>query len=136
MNQILEPTNCSTPARRRAPAVAPVLIRVPALAGADARRPGRSPRRRLRREVRVAGCWLLALVPTVAACSAWGGHRPAPLLAVNSPDRVAPVAPAISLSIEPTPNTPPLADHAECSVFLSGQLLPADPTEESIHGGY
>lgn len=134
MTQMLEPRTCSIPARRQSASTVPVLIRVPALAGGAVG--GRTPaarRRRLRREVRVAGCWLLALLPPGAALAAWGGPRPAPLLAVNSPDRPAP--PTISLSLEPAVAAQPVSDPG-CSVALTGQLLPADCAEEPAHGGY
>ena len=146
MTLILEPSTCSTPARRRATLAAPVLIRVPALSGsavAGRRTPVR--RRRLRREVRVAGFWLLALIPTVVACATWGSTRPAPLLAVNSPDRpAAEVAfeardqgrSTISLRLEPVLAAAPTPEFAGGPVFFSGQLLPADTTEEPSHGGY
>ncbi len=144
MTQILEPSNCSMPARRRTLPAAPVLIRVPALSAPTVggrRAPVR--RRRLRREIRVAGYWLLALIPPSVACATWGGSHTPMLLAVNSPDRsVAAVAsltddaqPRIMLSIEPVA-APQLREAAPCSVVLSGQLLPADAPEETAHGGY
>lgn len=144
MTQIMEPSTCSTPARRRALPAAPILIRVPALSSAmiGGVRP-RQVRRRLRREVRVAGCWLLALIPPSVACITWGGTRShSPLLAVNSPDRVASSTGSlespqrrITLSLEPVLAVQP-HEIAESSVFLSGQLLPADTSEEPTHGGY
>ena len=62
-----------------------------------------------RREVRVAGLWLLALIPPTVACATWGGGRSAVLLAVRGPAeataaepaRVEAPAVAISLSLEP-----------------------------------
>ena len=139
----MESTCCSTPARRRALSTPTVLIRVPALAGVPvgaSTMPAR--RRRLRREVRIAGAWLLALIPPTMACATWGGTRPAPLLAVNSPTRAAstvaePVGSPrgmISLSLEPV--APAQRPERGSSVVLSGQLLPADAFEEPTHGGY
>ncbi len=145
MNQILEPISCLTPVRRRALlAAAPVLIRVPVLAGASVGGVRPSSRRRLRREVRAAGYWLLALIPATVACATWGGHRPPVLLTVNPPARPALAVRArgddrpslISLSLAPIVATQPSHEFAGGPVFLSGQLLPADPSEESAHGGY
>ena len=143
MTQILEPLTCSTPARRRALPAAPVLIRVPALSPAKVGgERSQIRRRRLRREVRVAGCWLLALIPPSVACATWGGTRPPSLLAINSPDRPAfvvgsPGSPqrAITLSLEPVRAAQPF-ELSKSPVFLSGRLLPADTSEEPTHGGY
>ena len=143
MIQISEPSICSTPARRRALPVAPILIRVPALSSAAIGGAGpQARRRRLRREVRVAGCWLLALIPPSVACATWGGTRPHSLLAVNSPGRPASVAGlpespqrTITLSLEPVRAAQPF-EASDSPVFLSGQLLPADTSEEPTHGGY
>ena len=145
MTRILEPRTCSTPARRRTLPAAPVLIRLPALSHATIGN-GSGPirrRRRLRREFRIAGCWLLALIPTAVVGASWGGGRAPVLLAVHAPAQ-APEAgagladesrPCISLSIAPVLAVQP-AEAVECSVFLSGQLLPADAPEEVVHGGY
>ena len=144
MTQILEPTTCSTPACRRVLPAAPVLIRVPAVSAATigcARTPLR--RRRLRREVRVAGYLFMALLPPAVACATWGGSRTPLLLAVNSPDRVVDALtcpldtapPQISLRIEPVALAQP-REAVECPVFLSGQFLPLDAPEEVAHGGY
>ncbi len=145
MTEILEPSTCSTPARRRALPTAPVLIRIPALSSATIGevRQREVHRRRLRREVRVAGCWLLALIPPSVACATWGGTRShSPLLAVNSPDLASPASGAsespqrrITLSLVPVLAVQP-HEIAESSVFLSGQLLPTDASEEPTHGGY
>ena len=144
MTQTLEPTFCLPPARSRALPLAPVLIRVPAIKGASfggVRAPVR--RRRLRREIRVAGFWLLALIPPSVACATWGGTRSIPHLAINSPDGAAPadslsvesLQREITLSLEPA-FLVPAADPTEGSVILSGELLPADAFEETAHGGY
>lgn len=139
MSQVLEAEMTTIPARRRALPAAPVLIQVPALARtAGAIR----PRRRLRREVRVAGYWLLALVPASVACAAWGGvARPPVLLNVPSPDRVSAPAAAdpapergITLSLDPTPALAGV-EAEPCRVFLTGQILPLDAAEEPTHGG-
>ena len=146
MTKTLEPRSCSSPARRPNLAPVPVLIRIPTLPGhASGGAPRPAGRRRLRREFRVAGCWLLALAPPALACATWGGHRPALLLALNPPGRVAagvpggpaasPAVSTISLSLEPAVVGAP-APVGGSSVVLTGQLLPVDPAEEPAHGGY
>ena len=49
----------------------------------------RHPRRRLRREVRLAGCVLLALVPIVSACTLGWSNRPDRILACSISDPLA-----------------------------------------------
>lgn len=144
MTQSPEPPTCSSPARRRALPAAPVLIRVPAIAPATIGA-GRTRvvRRRLRREVRVAGFWLLALIPPAVACATWGGGRPAVLLSLRGPAEATPADPieappaavALSLSLEPVLAAQP-AEASGASVFLTGQLVPVDSPEEPMHGGY
>ena len=141
MTRTLESQSCPAPARRPSVMPLPVLIRVPALVGAGSGCSRRAVgRRRLRREFRVAGCWLLALIPAGLACATWGGDHPPSLLALNPPQQAdgtvagrpgtSPSNSTISLSLEPAtlPVTGP--------VTLTGQLLPAEPAEEPAHGGH
>ena len=143
MTQISEPKIDPPLARRRALPAAPVLIRVPTIS--SAKMAGRGPirRRRLRREVRVAGYWLLVLAPLGFTCVTWGGSRAPMLLAVNSPDRpveavASPTEEAlhrISLSVAPLDSTAARFDGGG-PIFLSSELMPTDAAQEVAHGGY
>ena len=143
MTQILESTTCSTPARRRALPAAPVLIRVPTMTLSATNGRGPVRRRRVRREIRIAGYWALALLPPAVACATWGGSRAPMLLAVRSPDQqveagASPTDEAlqrISLSIAPMDSSASRFEPLG-SVFLSGELLPTDAAGELVHGGY
>lgn len=89
-----------------------------------ARSAGRSPRRRLRREFRVAACLCLAVAPLVTAVGAWGLAPPRRVGAAE-----VSLAPAIRLSIKPVEAEP------EARVLLPGYVLPAERREEPSHEG-
>jgi hypothetical protein len=128
---------------------------------ADADRPSRRPstgrkNRRLRREVRVAGCAFLLLAPLVGACNlGWSSGRDR-VLACSVPDLMktrgrqndrasatvlagrSEMAALISAgaagrSIEP-PATPTGPDN-DVPVIFSGFVLPDDSLEDSTHEG-
>jgi hypothetical protein len=146
-----------------------VLIEVPELKGSrmgrgKSRSPGRaatsrpkyvSTKRRLRREVRVAGCALLALMPLISACTMGWSSRPGRVVACSIADTtaennsLAPTAPrdqalqsgtdalgstgAIVLSVEPVGLVP--GNDSEVPVVFPGYLLPDDSLEDSAHEG-
>jgi hypothetical protein len=132
----------------------PVLIRVPqarrvrparrpsARASARARqsayagphhRPG--PRRRLRREVRMAGYLLMTTGPLTLAAVLLAGSGELPGAPAGAPRSVSAAArrPSISLSIEPSSLSP--VAQPEPPVVLPGYVLPDDPVEEPSHAG-
>lgn len=84
------------------------------------------PRRRLRREVRLAGYVLLSVcsLSTAVALLRGEGDSTAQTLAGAVPP------PAVSLSIESSGILRP-----ESAVVLPGYLLPADISEEPSHAG-
>ena len=138
MTQTLESSTCTTLAQRQVLPTAPILIRVPTIAATTISGARPLVRRRLRRELRVASYWMLALIPPSVACVTWGGTRSNLVLAVNFPDRADSVdirQPSISLSLAPALAVTS-SETAECSVSLSGRLLPLDASEELTHGGY
>jgi hypothetical protein len=114
------------------------------------------PKRRLRREVRVGGCVLLALVPLFAACTLGWSGRPARVLACSIAEATAPdqgfdgsalprdrsnrsAEPpngspgVVVLSIEPAVLAP--GTDAEFPVVFPGYVLPDDSLEGSTHEG-
>jgi hypothetical protein len=114
------------------------------------------PKRRLRREVRLAGCALLAMAPIVSACSLGWSSRPARVLACSiapatpqdrvldgGGDRLRPGGlPEVSsggssgvvvLSIEPAVLAP--GADTEVPVVFPGYVLPDDSLEGSAHEG-
>jgi hypothetical protein len=125
----------------------------------DWRRSSRPPRRRLRREVRVVGCALLAFLPLLSACTLGWQSRSSQLLAASisdvtaeaqfqndaphRPDRARPANSAaaeqlgrpsvVVLSIEPAVGTP--GPDTEIPVVFPGYVLPDDNFEESSHAG-
>jgi hypothetical protein len=128
----------------------PVLIEVPALRparprpGHSRRRPPSGPgRRRLRREIRVAGYALLSVLPlALASASLLGGRQAAVFGAVRAAARGGSVGsdlaralapPAISITIEPAGLSAPA--EPEPPVVFPGYLLPDDGPEESAHAG-
>ena len=141
-----------TPRVTSRPAV-PVLIQVPAVPSLERasrratarlqRRPA-ARRRRLRREVRMAGYTLMMTAPLIlASLLLWGG-RPAVSMAATRPvgdcvsddgraDLAAARPPAISISIESATLSP--CSEAEPPVVLPGYLLPDDHCEEPAHAG-
>lgn len=136
MTQILATTRLPIPARRRAARAVPILIQIPDLAGSRAAgRPVR--RRRLRREVRVAGYALLGLLPIWLAIATLGGDR-LPRLAASSRTAAAEAdsgsireVPTVSLSLEPMSSGP---IDLEAPVVLPVLLQPVAPTEEDADG--
>ncbi|MHB1560071.1 MAG: hypothetical protein ACYC61_21685 [Isosphaeraceae bacterium] len=105
------------------------------------------PRRRLRREIRLTGCWILAMAamggtftigwmsrgaravqPTarIAAAPAWGDGR-------SSLESAAADLPAAIEAVEAVPSDS--VRDADISVILPGYLLPDDSREESAHEG-
>jgi hypothetical protein len=114
------------------------------------------PKRRLRREVRIAGCALLALAPLFAACTLGWSGRPARVLACSiaeatAPDRRSdgsnlPRDPSnrsadtrvgspgvVVISIEPAALSP--GTDTEIPVVFPGYILPDDSLEDSTHEG-
>lgn len=145
MTQTYETTHATTmPARRRPAGPLPVLISVPDLAPPrQVTRVTSRPRarRRLRREVRVAGYLLLALLPASMAFFVLGGER-LPTLAVGltaqarePADEAAPRRAAM-ISIEPLEPVISVRRSMDAPVILPGYLLPADAVEESSDGGH
>ncbi|WP_165243739.1 hypothetical protein [Paludisphaera soli] len=98
------------------------------------------PRRRLRREIRVAACVCLAFAPIVTAVGAWGVPPARNLAAaeVASPvrddlekdDQPGPLR--IRLSIKPLGA---VEAEPESPVVFPGYLLPAERREEASHEG-
>jgi hypothetical protein len=131
-------TTLLTPALRRSVSAVPVLIQIPNL-GPSRVPQRRARRRRLRREVRVAGYLLLAILPITIAFASMGGYRLSPLAASSlalpseSEASTSREVPAVSLSLEPISS---VSRDFECPVFLPGTLLPADSTEEGGDGGH
>jgi len=150
------------------------LIEVPALKGSrmrrlhsraqarvDGRGQGGRPclarsRRRLRREIRIAGCALLVLAPLFSACTLLSSTVPVRVLACSiteatarSSDRAPsagtaePTGPpkvfagdppgVIVLSVEPTVPSP--VSDADVPVIFPGYVLPDDSLEGSTHEG-
>jgi hypothetical protein len=146
-----------------------VLIEVPELKGCQMvrgrtqspRHAATSPpsfartRRRLRREVRVAGCALLALMPIVSACTSGWSSRPSRVVACSianataesknlaafaSPDQghkrgsdALAATRAVLLSDEATGVGP--GNDVEVPVVFPGYLLPVDSLEDAAHEG-
>jgi hypothetical protein len=115
----------------------------------------RRSRRRLRREVRVAGCAIMVLMPIVSACTMGWSSRPNRVVACSiadttaeknhlaaSADRVRASEPgtdglgatgAVVLSTEPAGLVP--GNDTEVPVVFPGYLLPDDSLEDSAHEG-
>jgi hypothetical protein len=116
----------------------------------------RRPKRRLRREVRVAGCALLALAPLVSAGTLGWSSRPTRVLACSIADATAgdpvlgefalpraqaggpgvpPLGPsgAVVLSIDPAVIAP--GTGSEVPVIFPGYVLPDDSLEGPAHEG-
>jgi hypothetical protein len=114
------------------------------------------PKRRLRREVRIGGCALLALAPLLAACTLGWSSRPARVLACSIAQATAsdngfqastvPRDPAggsmeapvgiqrvVLLSVEPSAIAP--GTDTENPVVFPGYVLPDDSLEDSTHEG-
>lgn len=135
MTQTLETPTMLSPTRRRPRPALPVLIRIPTLAPSGASR-RRTPRRRLRREVRVAALALLSILPLTLSIFALAGDRVIPRAAPVAADGEAlgrPGAPSITISLEPVVT---VRRDLETPVFLPGYLLPVEAAEESSDGGH
>ncbi|WP_165228447.1 hypothetical protein [Aquisphaera insulae] len=142
----------------------PVLIRIPRADGLDIgalpsspglvtapASQGRRVRRRLRRELRVAGCAILAIAPILTAASFWEAGRAArlPRVGAERADAAAPLpaarpensrpvnalhpAPAVLLSVEAIGRGSEPTDQG--TVVFPGYLLPDDGREEAGHEG-
>jgi hypothetical protein len=132
---------------------------IPRAARTVGRQPHRS-RRRLRREVSLAGCALIALVPIISACTLGWSNRPDrilacaisdPLQSENATDndgsndshphtregqqgQIAISSPqAVVLSIDPAAVAPRTT--TEIPVIFPGYVLPDDSREDSLHEG-
>jgi hypothetical protein len=127
--------------------IGPVLIQVPALPGSTARTPirpsGRTTtrrRRRLRRELRVAGSALLLVAPLAwAALFLFGGDTepvgvPARLVGIEG-FASAEELPRLVIPIVPMVTVPPPARDAKGPVVLPNYVLPDDGFEEPTHAG-
>jgi hypothetical protein len=142
MTQTRAIVNHPTPARPRTFEALPVLISIPNLATAGRGPRPRSRRRRLRREVRVAGYFLLAILPASMAFVAFAGERLPTLAAGLTVERQATSAEpsvrrAAVISLEPLePMVVTVRRELEAPVILPGYLLPADTAEESSDGGH
>ncbi len=143
--------------RTFSPSLLPVLIqvptvRIPARAPRQARRPSAAaterarayaihrgtfpPRRRLRKEVRLAVYGLL-LTATMGLAAALIGGTPATMTGEDVGDRARASAagrpPGVPLSVEPTAVAP--GAEPGFPVVLPGYLLPDDGIEEPAHAG-
>lgn len=118
----------------------PILIQVPALRPSTrgSVRP-RAARRRLRKEVRLAGLTMMSALPMGLLALILGGARPpAPTLVEVTARATAELAatPRVTLSFEPTPG--PESDSASGSadpVAFPGYLLPVDGPEDPAYEG-
>jgi hypothetical protein len=135
MIQTCEPKTRSTPARRRS-APLPVLISIPTLETASQPRRVRVRRRRLRREVRVAGYALLILMPLSMAFATFTGDKRPFLTASPLPEHAETADPQTSISLSPLEPIVAADRQADEPVILPGLLLPVDASEESSDGGH
>lgn len=104
---------------------------------------GRRPRRRLRREIRMAAFAGLAFAPVFLAAGVWCLHSTRPLAAaevasfsrsVEAADSEADATPtAVLISIEPAGGV--IEAETETPVVFPGYLLPDDHREEAVHEG-
>jgi hypothetical protein len=144
MTQTLETSNLLITTRPRAFEALPVLISIPNLATSGRGARPKVRRRRLRREVRVAGYVLLAILPASMALVAFAGERLPTMaagLTVERRDASAETATAPRsagvISLEPLePVVVTVHRELEAPVTLPGYLLPADTPEESSDGGH
>jgi hypothetical protein len=142
----------------------PATKRSPGTISRGVRTAGRQPRpsrRRLRRDVCLAGCTLLALVPIVSACTLGWSSRPDRIVACSIPEPLqtesttdrggftgrlpvaqedSPVAQAaiasrgnVIFSSEPSVIAPGSA--GEPPVIFPGYVLPDDSREDVLHEG-
>jgi hypothetical protein len=144
MTQTHETQYLLTPTRRRPVAAPPVLISIPNLATPS--RGPRTRRRRLRREIRLVGYALLAILPVSMALVSFAGERLPTTAAGLSIERQESLAsteaePAVRrvavISLEPLePVVVTVRRELPTPVILPGILLPADTPEESSDGGH
>ncbi len=131
----------------------PILIEVPRVGTMHGRVGSRGRtqgprRRRLRKEVRVAGMTLLSVVPLCLLILTLGGPRPNPRFPrlervsfATHPDSRASHRTEAILGLESTATeSTPLDDHATqlrpiATVQFPGYLLPADGSEDLDHAG-
>ncbi|MDR3619631.1 MAG: hypothetical protein P4L85_09790 [Paludisphaera borealis] len=99
----------------------------------------RRPRRRLKREIRVAAFAGLAFAPIILAASVWCLHPSRPLAAAEVATTSRPIdepdstPAAVLISIEPTVSAN--ESETETPVVFPGYLLPDDHREEPVHEG-
>jgi hypothetical protein len=97
------------------------------------------PRRRLKREIRMAAYAGLAFAPILVAATVWCLHPSRPLAAaeiatVERPvDEAAPTPAAVLITIEPSVSA--IDSEPETPVVFPGYLLPDDHREEPAHEG-
>lgn len=108
------------------------------------RRPSRKPRRRLRREIRVAAYACLAALPLVVAVGVWNVHSAsrragaAEIETLRSSSMVVErdsSRPLVRLSFEPIEASFDADAETEAPVVFPGYLLPDDRREELSHEG-
>jgi hypothetical protein len=128
--------------------VMPILIQVPALR-APLRRPARvrTRRRRLRKEVRVAGLTMMSVLPVGLLLLALGGAQPierplpeqvstAPQKASNVIRRDAANPPLLAIATPSVEASAPIPSASTCvPVVFRGYLLPAEGPEEPEYEG-
>lgn len=108
----------------------------------------RHGRRRLRPQVRLAGCAVMALVPIVSACTIGWSSRPDRILPCAIQDSSPGVEPedqsgqpagtssgVVVLSVEPVVTAPGIAAEAQAPVVFPGYVLSDDTREGSLHEG-
>jgi hypothetical protein len=119
----------------------PILIQVPNLRASARRSSPARRRRRLRKEVRVAGLTMMSVLPVGFLLLALGGAQPAPRSVKAAAPAPAPVAPArtveanrdASVSLADAPIASVAA--APVPVVFHDYLLPVDGPEEPDHAG-
>lgn len=131
------------PARAATRPAVPVLIQVPALGSGPHIRPLRrtaapARRRRLRREVRMAGVGLLAGLPLTCLTLALGLGGPLGAAQASKSGKAADPAGVVSV-VETAPIAPPdaldAASWEPAPVILPGYLLPVEDLEDPAHAG-
>lgn len=132
MTQTFETSNLMTLTRPRPAEALPVLISIPNLASLT-RTTRPRPRRRLRREVRLAGYALLALIPASMGFVAFGGGLP--IEGRLAPGVVTPLRASV-ISLAPLEPVVTVGRDLDAPVILQGYLLPVDTSEESSDGGH
>jgi hypothetical protein len=121
--------------------IMPILIQVPALTASSRRmsRPG-TRRRRLRKEVRVAGFTMMSILPLTFLFLTLGGARPSDRPTMAVVDRLPAVTGGaeviadvvLTFDTERTGTAPT----ATVPVVFPGYLLPVDGLEEPAHAGH